>query len=165
MNNGVGLRVTIFFSGCSHNCPECQNPQTHDLKGGVPFNEADKEELFNALDHDYIHGITLSGGDPLFAKNIVDVYNLLAELKQKFPTKTVWCYTGYTFEEIMQDYTSGSLMYMRKLLVTDFVDVLIDGEYKKDLRDLDAKWRGSSNQRVIDIKKTLEKGELVLFCD
>lgn len=164
-NNGDGLRVTLFLSGCAHHCPECQNPQTWDKRSGIPFREADKEELFNELSKDYISGITFSGGDPLFATSLVEVHNLCVEIKQKFPDKTIWLYTGYTYETIMRDYEEGTLPRVRKDIVTNFVDVLVDGEYKKDLRDLQLKWRGSSNQNVIDVKKSLAENRIVLHCD
>ena len=164
-NNGDGLRVTLFLSGCAHHCPECQNPQTWDKRSGIPFREADKEELFNELSKDYISGITFSGGDPLFAPSLVEVHNLCVEIKQKFPDKTIWLYTGYTYDTIMRDYEKNTLPRVRRDIVTNFVDVLVDGEYKKDLRDLNLKWRGSSNQRVIDVKKSLELGKEVLHCD
>ena len=117
------------------------------------------------MSKDYISGITFSGGDPFFATNLVEVHNLCAEIKQKFPDKTIWLYTGYTYETIMRDYEEGILHYVRKQIVMNFVDVLVDGEYKKDLRDLDLKWRGSSNQNVIDVKKSLDENRIVLWCE
>lgn len=163
--NGDGLRATLFLSGCSHCCPECHNPQTWDRRSGIPFKEADKEELFNELSNDYISGITFSGGDPLFTLNVVDVHNLCVEIKNKFPNKTIWLYTGYEYETIMEDYYEGTISEVRKAIVTNFVDVLVDGTYKKDLRDSQLKWRGSSNQRVIDVKKSLSENKIVLWCD
>ena len=165
LKNGDGVRVVLWVSGCAHHCPECQNPQTWYNRSGVPFREADKEELFNELSKDYINGITFSGGDPLFSTSLVEVHNLCVEIKQKFPDKTIWLYTGYTYEFIMSDYEENTLPFVRKEIVRKFVDVLIDGEYKKDLRDLQLKWRGSSNQRVIDVKKSLAENRIVLWCD
>lgn len=144
MKNGDGLRVVLWVAGCSHCCKECQNPITWDPAGGLLFDEAAKTEIFEQLDKDYISGITFSGGDPLHAANRLDVRNLMSEIKEKYPNKTIWLYTGDTWENIMH----YSCM--------QYVDVLVDGEFKIDLRDVTLKWKGSSNQRVIDVQKTLK---------
>lgn len=158
MVNGDGIRVTLFVSGCSHHCLECQNPQTWDFNSGVFFDEEAEEELFSELSKDYISGITFSGGDPI--DNFVCVYVLMKKIKKKFPDKTIWCYTGYTYEYLIH---STSMKNYPGLL--EMIDVLVDGEYKKDLRDVQLKWRGSSNQRVIDVKKSLAENKVVLWCD
>lgn len=158
MVNGDGIRVTLFVSGCSHHCLECQNPQTWDFSSGVFFDEEAEEELFSELSKDYISGITFSGGDPI--DNFVSVYVLMKKIKEKFPDKTIWCYTGYTYEYLIH---SNSMKNYPGLL--GMIDVLVDGEYKKDLRDVQLKWRGSSNQRVIDVKKSLAENRVVLWCD
>lgn len=158
MVNGDGIRVTLFVSGCSHHCLECQNPQTWDFSSGVFFDEEAEEELFSELSKDYISGITFSGGDPI--DNFVCVYVLMKKIKEKFPDKTIWCYTGYTYEYLIH---SNSMKNYPGLL--GMIDVLVDGEYKKDLRDVQLKWRGSSNQRVIDVKKSLAENRVVLWCD
>ena len=158
MVNGDGIRVTLFVSGCSHHCLECQNPQTWDFSSGVFFDEEAEEELFSELSKDYISGITFSGGDPI--DNFVCVYVLMKKIKEKFPDKTIWCYTGYTYEYLIH---STSMKNYHGLL--RMIDVLVDGEYKKDLRDVQLKWRGSSNQRVIDVKKSLAENKVVLWCD
>lgn len=156
MLNGDGLRVVLWVAGCSHCCKECQNPVTWDPAGGLLFDEAAKQEIFDQLDKDYISGITFSGGDPLHAANRLDVRNLMAEIKQKYPNKTIWLYTGDSWENIMH----YSCM--------QYVDVLVDGEFVCALKDPKLKWKGSSNQKVIDVQKTLKSTDPatpILHCE
>lgn len=152
MLNGDGLRVVLWVAGCGHCCPGCQNPVTWDPDGGLPFDEAAKQEIFEQLGESYISGITLSGGDPMYPTNQYDVEQLVKEIKEKFPEKTVWMYTGGLWEE----YRGSSIM--------KYIDVLIDGEFEIDKLDKQLHWKGSSNQRVIDVPKSLESGEVVLHC-
>lgn len=153
MKNGSGLRVVLWVSGCSHRCPGCHNQITWDEKSGLVFDEEAKAEIFSQLEKDYISGLTLSGGDPLFFNNRQDAAELLKEVKERFPEKNIWLYTGYLWEEI------------KDLSLIQYVDILVDGRFIKELKDNNLKWRGSSNQRVIDVKKSLEKGTAVLYCD
>lgn len=153
MLNGDGLRVVLWVAGCSHHCKGCQNPITWNPNDGLPFDENAKKEIFNELDKDYISGITFSGGDPLMPCNRQVVGNLIEEINKKYPNKTIWLYTGYTFDEI------------KDLPFIKYVDVLVDGEYVESLRDVNLLWKGSSNQKVIDVKKTLEKNEVILHCN
>ena len=153
MLNGVGLRVVLWVSGCNHCCEECQNPITWDPNGGIPFNQEAKEELFKELGKSYVSGITLSGGDPLHPANRLDIRALLHEIREKFPTKTIWLYTGYLWEQISH------------FEVMQYVDVCVDGEYEKDKRNVQLHWKGSSNQRVIDVPKSLETGKVCLYCE
>lgn len=153
MLNGDGLRVVLWVSGCDHHCKECQNPQTWDPESGIKFDEAAKEELYESLSRDYISGITFSGGDPLFPANRQEVTELAREIRERFPGKTVWLYTGFTFEQV------------KELEIINYLDVLVDGEFEIDKIDLQAKWRGSINQRVIDVPQTLKLGQIVLACD
>ncbi len=150
MLNGDGLRVVLWVSGCSHCCEDCQNPLTWDPNGGLPFDEAAKEEVFAELEKNYISGITLSGGDPLYPGNRMDIRNLVKEIREKYPKKTIWMYTGYEWEIV------------RSFDILKYVDVLVDGEYEKDKRDTQLHWRGSSNQRVIDVQESLKTGNVVL---
>lgn len=155
MLNGEGLRVVLWVSGCSHCCKECQNPITWDPNGGLVFDDAAKDEIFQELEKDYISGITLSGGDPLFAANRAEIAELVKEIKEKYPNKTIWMYTGSTWESI------ATLEMMK------YIDVLVDGEYECDKRNTRLHWCGSSNQRVIDVKKTLKVGNInkpILYC-
>lgn len=169
MNNGDGLRVVLWLSGCSHHCKNCQNPQTWDKDSGILFDEKAKEELFKELDKDYISGLTLTGGDPLFKENIKDVLNLVNEIKLSLPNKTIWLYTGFKWEDITMKlgevlHSHNGLKFERSLIVEQ-CDVVVDGQYIDELQDFKLKWRGSSNQRVIDSKKSLEQNKIVLYCD
>lgn len=153
MLNGDGLRVVLWVAGCSHYCEDCQNPVTWNPEGGIPFTEESKQELFDALGRSYVSGITFSGGDPLHCANEQEVLALAKEIRQKFPHKTIWLYTGYLWE------------YVKSREIAKYIDVLVDGEYVKQLRDTKLHWRGSANQHVIDVKESLEKGKLVLHCE
>ena len=150
MLNGDGLRTVLWVAGCSHGCKNCQNPITWDICGGIPFDEAAKEELFAELEKDYISGITFSGGDPLHVKNRDEVGALIREIHKKFPDKTIWVYTGYLWDEVRD------LPYMK------YVDVLVDGRFVEALKDTTLHWKGSSNQKVINAKESLKQGKIVL---
>ncbi|MGI6012322.1 MAG: anaerobic ribonucleoside-triphosphate reductase activating protein [Ruminococcus sp.] len=150
MLNGDGLRVVLWVAGCSHCCRECQNPQTWDPNGGIPFDQAAREELFEQLEKTYISGITFSGGDPLHKNNITEVTRLAREIREKYPQKTIWLYTGSLWESI------------QKKEIVRYLDVCVDGEFIVEQKDTSLKWKGSANQRVIDVKKTLETGAIVL---
>lgn len=167
MNNGDGLRVVLWLSGCSHHCYKCQNPQTWDPNSGILFDDTAKEELFRELNKDYISGLTLTGGDPLNEFNVRKLFGLLKELKNKYPNKSIWIYTGYTYEDIIDkhnDWFNGTQSDdYRYYIVTEYCDVLIDGQYIEEKKDVTLKWVGSSNQRVIDVQKSLKKGEIVLY--
>ena len=182
-NNGDGLRVVLWLSGCSHHCKGCQNPQTWDANSGVLFEESAKEEIFKELNKDYISGITLSGGDPLNEANLDGVLGLVNQIRLLFPQKTIWLYTGYRVRGIQE-----GLFVLTPNIITDKIsdhkeiinmanedvkrsdiikkcDVLIDGRYIEEKRDITLKWCGSSNQRVINVQKSLQKNEIVLHCD
>ena len=150
MLNGDGLRVVLWVSGCSHCCKECHNPITWDPNGGLLFDDAAKNEIFEELGKSYISGITFSGGDPLHVANTFEVTELAKEIREKFPDKTIWLYTGSLWEEA------------RHLDIVKYLDVLVDGEFMIDKKNTELHWKGSSNQRVIDVKKTLQEGEVVL---
>lgn len=150
MLNGEGLRVVLWVSGCAHACPGCHNRITWDPEGGLSFDEAAKMELFEQLEQDYIAGITFSGGDPLFPGNRNDVEKLMGEIKEKYPNKNIWLYTGYTFEQI------------KDLKLLRYVDVLVDGRFVENLKDTQLHWCGSSNQKIIDVQETLKLGRVVL---
>lgn len=150
MLNGDGLRVVLWVAGCSHGCKGCHNPVTWDVKGGIPFNEEAKAEVFAELEKPYISGITFSGGDPLHEANRADTGALIREIKKTFPEKTIWVYTGYEWEDIKD------LPYIQD------ADVVVDGRFLEELKDPALHWKGSENQRVIDVKRTMEKDEIVL---
>lgn len=150
MLNGDGLRVVLWVSGCGHACKGCQNPITWDVNGGLLFDEAAKEEIFAELSKDYVSGITFSGGDPLFPANRAAVYPLIEEIHEKFPEKTMWLYTGFVWETI------------QNLPCMKYLDVVVDGEFEIEKLSPAAHWKGSTNQRVIDVQKSLAAGEVVL---
>ncbi len=156
MKNGDGLRVVLWLAGCSHHCPNCQNPVTWDPNDGILFDKNARKELLDIVSQDYISGITFSGGDPLFESNREEVYDLIEYIKSVYPNKTVWLYTGYTFSDLRKFVPIGIL---------NKIDVIIDGPYIEKFRDITLKWRGSSNQRVINVRKTIDTGNIVLHCD
>lgn len=155
MRNGTGLRVTLFLSGCNHYCNNCQNPQTWDPNGGIKFDLDAIKEIFDQLQKDYISGITFSGGDPLYEKNYNEVLKLCEKIKIMFPSKDIWIYTGYSWEYIL-----GSDK-LREIL--KFTDVIVDGLFIEELSDIKYHWAGSTNQRVIDVKKSIESENVVLL--
>ena len=171
--NGDGLRVVLWVAGCSHGCLECQNPKTWNPKSGIEFDEPARNEIFEELEKPYISGITLSGGDPLYIQNLDTILDLIYDIKKKFPTKTIWLYTGFTFDRLMDDYKSYRQTpfeyrddeWLERWEIIRRCDVLVDGPYIKEQRDITLKWRGSSNQRVIDVQETLKQGRIVLYCD
>lgn len=137
MLNGPGLRVVLWVAGCEHKCKNCHNPITWNINGGITFDFAAKKEIFDELAKDYIEGITISGGDPLHIANRKDVTKLVYEIKDKFPTKNIWLYTGYTYQQV------------KDLPVLKHIDVLVDGPFIEELKDEQLEWRGSSNQEII----------------
>lgn len=151
MLNGEGLRVVLWVAGCSHQCKGCQNPITWNPDYGVTFDDNAKAEIFAELEKDYISGITLSGGDPLYCGNIGPVTELAKEIKQKYPNKTIWCYTGGLYEE----YKDAEIMR--------YLDVLVDGEYIEKERDISLPWKGSKNQRVIDVPASIIESDVALL--
>lgn len=145
MLNGDGLRVVLWVAGCNHCCRDCHNPVTWDPDGGLLFDDAAKKEIFEQLDKNYISGITFSGGDPLHPANRLDVRGLMSEIREKYPNKTIWLYTGDIWENI--------LYYP----MMKYVDVVVDGEFHAEEKDVKLLWKGSKNQRVIDVQKTLSQ--------
>ena len=139
MRNGPGLRAVLWVSGCAHHCPGCQNPVTWDPDDGLIFDERARNELLELLGRDYISGLTLSGGDPLYPANREEITALCRQVKSRWPDKDIWLYTGYEYADV-----SG-------LEVMQYVDTVVDGRYEEDLRDVKLHWRGSSNQKIIKI--------------
>lgn len=150
MLNGDGLRVVLWVAGCTHHCKGCQNPITWDVGGGIPFDEAAENELFEALNKPYISGITFSGGDPLHPFNRDEVFRLIKRVKSEYPNKNIWLYTGFLWEEI------------KDIPELVDIDVICEGKFVEELLDNKLHWVGSSNQRVMNVKKSLETGEVVL---
>lgn len=150
--NGEGIRVVLWVSGCTIHCRGCHNPETWSLNSGKPFNLEAKNELFESLDKPYIKGITFSGGNPL--DSFFEVFTLCKEIKERFPTKDIWLYSGYTYEEINQKIMG---------IILEYVDVLVDGKYIEEQRDLTLKWCGSRNQRVINVQESLKENKIILY--
>ena len=149
--NGIGIGTVLWVSGCEHNCAQCHNPQTHSTSAGRKFTDDTLEFLLNTLEPKYISRLTLSGGDPLHPENRFMSEIIAKSVKDRYPEKKIWVYTGYNFEEI------------QNLSIINYTDVLVDGKFIVSQKDLNLLYKGSSNQRVIDIKSTLEKGEVVLY--
>ena len=136
LSNGIGFRITVWVSGCVHHCKGCHNPETWDFNGGREFTDADKEEIFKLLTIPYLKGVTFSGGDPLCSYE--DVLSFAKELKEKFPDKDIWVYTGFKFEYVAE--------HMSEIL--DYVDYIVDGKFEEEERDVSLAFRGSKNQRI-----------------
>ncbi|MCH5249173.1 MAG: anaerobic ribonucleoside-triphosphate reductase activating protein [Lachnospiraceae bacterium] len=147
MLNGDGLRVVLWVAGCSHCCKGCHNPVTWDPDGGLLFDEAARDEIFEQLDKPYISGLTFSGGDPMHSVNRPDVRTFAARVREAYPDKTIWLYTGELWENIMTD---GIMQY---------IDVLVDGEFVEEEKDATLHWKGSANQRVIDVQASLKQDD------
>ena len=154
MNNGDGLRVVLWLSGCNHHCKGCQNPMTWNPNDGLEFGIKETIEIYRELKKKHISGITFSGGDPLYSTNKGSVFCLCRDIKEKFPHKTIWMYTGYDWEYIMKN------KYM--MTIMKYVDVLVDGKFVESLKDVNYPWAGSTNQRVIDVQKSLKEGKVIL---
>ena len=159
--NGIGVRVTLFVSGCRNACPGCFQPETWDFRYGREFTRETEDEIIRMLEPGYINGLTLLGGDPFEPENQRDLLPFMRRVKETYPDKDIWAFTGYTLEELR---TEG---YRARCEVTDelleCIDVLVDGRFVEELKDISLRFRGSSNQRIIDMDITREKGELTLW--
>lgn len=149
--NGGGVRVALWVTGCEHHCKNCHNPESWNCNTGKLFTEDDLHRLLNELSLPYYDGLTLTGGDPLHPSNIKCIEYIVEKVKTVFPNKTIWCYTGCKFEDI------------KTLNLMKYVDVLIDGLYIDELRDITLAFKGSSNQRVIDVQKSLKENQIILY--
>lgn len=155
--NGPGVRVSLFVSGCTHHCEECFNPETWSFDYGAPFGEAEVEKIISWLSPEHIRGLSLLGGEPFEPENQRDVTDLAKRVRAELPAKTIWCYSGYLFEELSAG-TVGN--HSRELL--ELLDVLVDGPFVLAKKDLGLRFRGSSNQRIIDVSASLKAGEVRL---
>lgn len=151
--DGPGVRVSIFLQGCTFNCKNCFNPETHDFKGGQEFTDETIEEVLNLCDKEFITGLSILGGEPMHPLNIKGTIKLAKAFKERYPEKTIWSWSGFLLDNIVD----------KEIL--NYLDVLVDGQYVDELHNPTLKWCGSENQRVIDVKKTLKKGEVVLYKD
>lgn len=156
--NGPGVRVSLFVSGCTHHCKDCFNAEAWDFDYGEEFTEKTQEELLKLMDHDYIEGMTLLGGEPMEPRNQEALLPFVRRVRERFPEKSIWCFTGYDFEKDL-------LVWMETSPVTrelvGLFDVMVDGEFVAEKKNLMLKFRGSENQRVLDVKKSLEAGQAV----
>lgn len=143
--NGTGIRTVLWVAGCNHHCKGCHNPQTWDIESGQLFDDTAKQELMLAISKVWCNGLTFSGGDPLHPQNRGTVTEIAKEVKERFPEKDIWLYTGYEYERV------------KDLEVMNYIDILVDGEFIEELRDLRLKFKGSSNQRIIDVKSGKEQ--------
>ena len=153
MLNGRGVRLTLWVAGCNHECPKCQNPETWDPSAGKLFTALEGDDILRELSKDYISGLTLTGGDPLFPANRITLTHICKVCKEKHPDKNIWCWTGYNYEQV------------KDLPIMEYIDVLVDGSFRADLYAPKLKWRGSSNQRVIDVQASRKLGKIVLDVD
>lgn len=162
ISNGENIGVSLFVQGCHFHCNNCFNSETWDFEGGYSWTEKSIKDFLNLVNRSYIKRVSILGGEPLTSRNVEEIFHLISTIRKLFPTKTIWLYTGFTWEQIMNPTNSDDIL--RKEIVSQ-CDVVVDGEYIDELRDITLKWRGSSNQRVIDVKKSIEKGEVVLWSD
>lgn len=161
--NGPGVRVTLFVSGCTHHCRGCFNEMTWDFQYGREFTEEDIDKLIKLLEPSYVAGLTLLGGEPMEYRNQQGLLPLLRKVKEAYPDKTIWCYTGYLYEKDILENFCGKWEETREML--SYLDVIVDGEFVEELKDISLRFRGSSNQRIIDVKKSRETGKVVLWED
>ena len=163
--NGEGVRISLFVSGCTHRCKNCFNEVAWDFTYGELFDESVETRILEKLNAGYIAGLSLLGGEPLEPQNQKALFPFLKKVKEAYPNKTIWCYTGFTFDEttgILKE-TQKNTEFTKELVA--LFDVLVDGAYIEELKDIRLKFRGSSNQRVIDVKKSLQKGECILYLE
>ena len=159
--NGEGVRVSVFVSGCNHHCKGCFNQCAWDFNYGNKFTEKEIDKVIEYLDHDYINGLSLLGGEPLEKQNQIGLLPLVKKVKEKFPNKDIWCYTGFDFEKDVVENMSKNNDTTKELL--KYIDVLVDGKFEEDKKDLKLKFRGSSNQRVLDVKQSLKEKKPVII--
>ena len=160
--NGTGVRVSLFVSGCTHHCKGCFQPETWDFEYGQKFTADTENEIIKALSPDYINGLTILGGEPMEPQNQSVLLPFLRKIKNSYPKKTVWVYSGYTIEELISN-SRARCNYTDEIL--SLIDVLVDGEFILEKKNISLQFRGSSNQRIIDMKKTLINGDIALYLD
>lgn len=158
--NGSGVRISLFVSGCTHHCKNCFNEEAWDFNYGEEFTQNTINEITELLEPSYIKGLSLLGGEPLEPQNQLGILPLLRKVKEVYPTKDIWCYSGYTFEYI-QSKMVDTLPYTKELL--SYIDVLVDGKFVEELKNPMLQFRGSSNQRLINLPKTLQENTIILW--
>ena len=152
ISDGPGVRVSIFMQGCTFKCKNCFNPETHDFKGGIEFTDDTIDKVLSLAKPDHIKGLSVLGGEPMHPVNIDGTMKLVKAFKEKYPNKSVWVWSGFLYDDIME----------RNKEIFNYIDVLVDGQYDDSLHDPTLKWKGSSNQRVIDVQKSLKNKKMVL---
>ena len=152
ISNGPGVRVSVFMQGCSFHCKNCFNSETWDFEGGKEFNDETIEKILNLCGQNYVEGLSILGGEPMHPTNIEGTTKLAKAFKEKYPNKSIWVWSGFLYDRDLKDKE-----------VLKYIDVLVDGTYIDELHDFTLKWKGSSNQRVIDVQKSLGSGKVVLF--
>ena len=175
ISNGEGVGVSLFVQGCDRHCFNCFNSETWDFNGGKEWTEETKNKFIKLIDRPYINRISVLGGEPLAEQNLDEVLSLIKEIRISFPEKTIWLYTGFEWNSLMakicqptfpdEKFEHDRNIHMKRQKVISNVDVLVDGEYIDEQRDITLKWRGSSNQRVIDVKQSLAQNKVVLYCN
>lgn len=152
ISNGPGVRVSIFMQGCSFNCKNCFNQETHDFNGGKEFTDATIQRVLELCNNENVEGLSILGGEPMHPNNIEGTTKLAKAFKEKFPNKNIWAWSGFSYDKDLKDKE-----------VIKYLDVLVDGQYKDELSDPTLKWKGSENQRVIDVQKSIKNSKVVLF--
>lgn len=173
ISNGEGVGVALFVQGCNLRCKNCFNSETWDFNGGMEWTEEVKNKFMELINKPYITRVSILGGEPLAYKNVNDVLNIVNEIRISFPEKTIWLYTGYNFDLLKSRYNkykytpfaANADEWLTRWEIISNVDVLVDGEYIDEQKDLTLKWRGSKNQRVIDVKHSLAQNKMVLYCE
>ena len=160
--NGEGIRTSLFVSGCRNRCPGCFQPETWDFNYGEPFDESVADKIFSAMENPSLRGLTLLGGEPMEPENQAGLLPFLKKFKERFPDKTVWLYTGYLYEELV-----GKINSEKRIEITDellsLVDIMVDGKFERSKHRLGLRFRGSENQRIIDMNKTRDLGDVVIW--
>lgn len=160
--NGTGVRVTLFVSGCTNRCPGCFQPQTWDFCYGRPFTDETEAEIFAELDKSYVDGLTVLGGEPFEPQNQPTLTSLLRRVKERYPNKTIWCFSGFRLhDELLCEGSYPRTEHTDEML--SYIDVLVDGRFVQELKDISLQFRGSRNQRIIDLNRTRETGEIVIW--
>ena len=157
--NGEGVRVSVFVSGCNHHCKGCFNECAWDFNYGKEFSEKEEQQIIDYMNHDYISGLSLLGGEPLEPRNQEGLLPLVKKVKEKFPNKDIWCYTGFDFEKDVVEKMAKNNETTRELL--KYIDIIVDGKFEEDKKNLKLQFRGSSNQKIVDVKKSLQTGQIV----
>lgn len=158
--NGEGVRVSLFVSGCTHQCKHCFNKETWDFNYGKPFTNEVEDKIIDALKPDHINGLTLLGGEPMEPANQRGLLEFVKRVKTIYPHKTIWCYSGYLFDKELLSPSRAHCPWTKELLT--YIDILVDGEFKYELKDITLRFKGSSNQRVIDVQESLKQGKTIL---